>query len=88
MDAHGFESNEDFFEFVKVMSSHLEDLGFTEATQDLSSLLDSAWTTSSELFGEIGFACERILKRDGGRLPPCIVADLKRSRAVCKSAFK
>jgi len=88
MDAHGFKNNEDFFEFVKVMSSHLEDLGFTEATQDLSRLLNCAWTTSSELFGEIGLACKKILNRDGRRLPPCLAADLKRTLAVCKSAFK
>jgi hypothetical protein len=50
MDANGFESNEDFFEFVKVMSANLLDLGFNEAKGELSSLLDSAWTTSSELF--------------------------------------
>jgi len=88
MDAHEFESNEDFIEFVKVMSSHLEDLGFAEATQDLSCVLNSAWTTSSELFGEIGLVCRRILERDVRRLPPCLDADLKRTLAVCKSAFK
>lgn len=88
MDAHGFESNEDFFEFVRSMSSHLEDLGFTEATQDLSRLLNSAWTTSAELFGEIGLACRRILERDGRRLPQCLEEDLKRTLAVCRSAFE
>ena len=87
MEAHGFESNEDFFEFVKVMSAHLLDLGFNEANGELSSLLDSTWTTSSELFGEIGFACEKILKRDGRRLPPCMSADLKKCLTVCKSAL-
>ena len=87
MVAHGFESNEDFFDFVRVMSSHLEELGFTEAHRDLSRLLDSAWTTSSELFGEISLACGRILERDGRRLPPCMTADMERCRAVCMSAF-
>ena len=87
MDANGFESNEDFFEFVKVMSAHLLDLGFNEANGELSCLLDSAWTTSSELFGEIGLACKKILKRDGGRLPPCMTTDLRKCLTVCKSAF-
>ena len=86
MDANGFESNEDFFEFVKVMSAHLLDLGFNEANGELSSLLDSAWM-SSELFGEIGLACKKILKRDGGRLPSCMTADLRKCLTVCKSAF-
>jgi hypothetical protein len=88
MDPHGFDSTEDFLEFVKVMSAHLEDLGFIEAHQDLSRLFNSAWTTSSELLGEIGLACEKILNRDGGRLPQCIVSDLKRSRTAYKGAFK
>jgi hypothetical protein len=87
MATHGFESNEDFFEFVKAMSMHLLDIGFNEANGELSSLLDSAQTTSSELFVEIGFACEKIFKRDGGRLPPCLSADLKKCLTVCKSAF-
>ena len=86
MDANGFESNEDFFEFVKVLSAHLLDLGFNEANGELSSLLDSAWM-SSELFGEIGLACKKILKRDGGRLPSCMTADLRKCLTVCKSAF-
>ncbi len=86
MDAHGFESNEDFFDFVRAMSAHLEDLGFNEAYGELLNQL-SAWTTSSELFGELGLACNKILESDGKRLPPCIATDLKRCIAVCKSAF-
>lgn len=87
MKADGFESNEDFFDFVRATASHLNELGFCEAREELTRLMNSAWTTSSELFGEIGLACEKILKRDGKRLPPCLTTDLKRCKAVCKSAF-
>jgi hypothetical protein len=87
MNEHGFDSNEDFFDFVRVMSAHLLDLGFNEANVELSILLDSKWTTSSELFGELGLASGRILKRDGRRLPPCLTADLEKCHAVCTSAF-
>jgi hypothetical protein len=64
MCAHGFEGNEDFFDFIKAMSAHLGVLGFADAHVELSRLLGSAWTTSSELFGEIGPACNRILVRE------------------------
>jgi hypothetical protein len=87
MDEHEFESNEDFYEFVRAMSAHLEDLGFNEACGELSILLNVAWTTSSELFGELGLTCNKILERDGKRLPPCLATDLNRCKAVCKSAF-
>jgi hypothetical protein len=87
MKADGFESNQDFFDFVTMAASHLNELGFFEANEELTRLMNSAWTTSSELFGEIGLACENILKRDGKRLPSCLATDLKRCKAVCKSAF-
>lgn len=87
MNSYGFESNEDFYDFIRVMCSHLEELGFYEAHEDLTRLMNSAWTTSSELFGEIGVASERILKRDGSRLPPCLADDLRKCRTICASAF-
>ncbi len=88
MKNHGFENNKHFFDFVTAMSSHLLELGFEEAHQELSRVLSTAWTTSSEVFGELGLASKRIMGRDGKRLPPCLKEDLKRCRAVCKSAFQ
>jgi hypothetical protein len=87
MESHGFESNEDFCDFIRAMCLHLEQLGFYEAHEELTRLMNSAWTTSSEFFGEIGLASERILNRDGSRLPQCLADDLKRCRTVCTSAF-
>ncbi len=88
MKNHGFKSNDDFWEFVQVLASHLRELGFTEADQELCRLLSSAWTTSSELFGEIGLASKKIIERDRSRLPPCLKEDLETCQAVCKSVFK
>lgn len=88
MKNHGFENKEDFFEFVTAMSSHLLQLGFEEAHQELSLILSTSWTTSSEVFGELGLACKRIMGRDGIRLPPCLKEDLMKCHAVCSSAFK
>jgi hypothetical protein len=88
MSDHGFKSNSDFWEFVRVLAVHLQELGFIEAHQDLTRLLSSAWTTSSELFGEIGLASKRIIERDDERLSPCLKEDLERCQAVCTSVFK
>jgi hypothetical protein len=87
MSAHSFENNEDFFEFVKTLSENLGDLGFADAQADLLRLFGIAWTTSSELFGEIGLACNRILSRDGKRLPPGLKDNLKKVRKACRRAF-
>jgi hypothetical protein len=87
MDSREFENDEDFYEFVRAMSAHLEDLGFSEACGELSMLLNAAWTTSSELFRELGLACNKILEREGKRLPPCLATGIKRCKTVCKSAF-
>ena len=88
MKNNEFESNKDFFDFVTAMSSHLLELGFEEAHQELSRILNTAWTSSSEVFGELAFISKRIMGRDGRRLPPCLKEDLKKCHAVCKSAFK
>jgi hypothetical protein len=83
-----FESNKDFFDFVTAMSSHLLELGFEEAHLELSRILSTAWTTSSVVFGELGLASKRIMRRDGKRLPPCLKEDLEKCLSVCKSALK
>jgi hypothetical protein len=78
MQNSGFESNKDLFDFVTAMSSHLLELGFEEAHLELSQILSTAWTTSSEVFGELGLASKRIMRKDGKRLPPCLKEDLKK----------
>jgi hypothetical protein len=88
MPTLNFESNEEFYNFVKTLSANLRELGFAESAQDLKGVFETAWTTSSEMFGEIGLACGRILARDGKRLPPCLKEDLKKGRAACRSAFR
>ena len=87
MDTHSFENNEDFYNFIRSICSHLGELGFTKAHDELSDLMSGAWTTSSELWGELGVTCERILARDGKRLPPCLTTDIKTCKSVCSSAF-
>jgi hypothetical protein len=73
-----FESPDDLLQFVKLLSSHLNELHFVEAFRQLDDWAGSAWTTSSEFLGELGLRCKAIMKRDGKRLPPSLREDLER----------
>jgi len=41
MESHGFESNEDFYDFIRVMCLRLEQLGFNEAHEELTRLMNN-----------------------------------------------
>jgi hypothetical protein len=49
-----FEADRDFYPFVDRLTIRLADAGMTDAAKQLHTLLhETAWTTSSELLGEI-----------------------------------
>jgi hypothetical protein len=87
MRGQAFKDNADFYNFVKALTVRLGDFGFANAQMELSRLFDMAWTTSSELFGEIGLACKRILVRDGKLLPAPLKKDLKKIKSACLKTF-
>jgi len=68
----GFDDADDLAGFVKAMTDHLIELGFDEAATQLNDWARTSFTTSSEFLGELGAVCNRVMERDGARLPPCL----------------
>lgn len=52
----------------------LRETGLAEDAEALNRLLGSAWTSSSEMLGEIGLAIVRTMRAHGSELPPGVVA--------------
>jgi hypothetical protein len=73
-----FNSSQEFYEFVDHLSGDLDQLGFSEASRELHSILhEMAWTTSSEVFGEIKLALLKLRAEEGERLPQCLSKDVE-----------
>jgi hypothetical protein len=65
-------------EFVALLADHLSDLGFEDSANQLR-----AWTASRSVacgdgLEALGSICQRIMRRDGDRFPPCLRNDLQR----------
>jgi len=70
-----FPSNQKFYDFVDSLSVRLGEFGFSEASRELNSLLhEMAWTTGSELFGEIKLALLKL--KEGHQLPGSLSEDV------------
>jgi hypothetical protein len=73
-----FNSNQDFYEFVERLSADLSELGFSGASRELQTILhEMAWTTSSEVFGEIKMTLQRLKLEEGKRLPQHLSEDVE-----------
>jgi len=58
-----FRSNQDFYDYVDGTVAEMRRAGLIGEAEQLDNLLHKvAWTTSSELFGEIGLSILRILE--------------------------
>ena len=57
-------------EQLRTAVARLREAGFTEDAEDFDGILTAAWTSSSELLGEIGIRVVRILRAHGGEIPP------------------
>ncbi|MBI4527067.1 MAG: hypothetical protein HY695_24995 [Deltaproteobacteria bacterium] len=80
-----FSSNEEFYAFVDLLRDNLAELGFSDAAGELNEILhEIAWTTSSEIFGEIKRALLKVKAEEGHRLPPCLLEDID----VCLRAIE
>jgi hypothetical protein len=77
MTVSRFSANDEFYEFVDHVSFDLNELGFSEASHRLTVVLhEVAWTTSTELFGEIKVTLEKLKALEGERLPQCLSEDV------------
>lgn len=57
-------------EELRAAVARLRDAGFAEDAEDLDGILTAAWTSSSELLGEIGIRVVRILRAHRSEIPP------------------
>ena len=72
-----FSSTEEFYEFVDLLSDHLNEIGFSAAGQALHAILHKySWTTASEVFGQIKATLLRLKAEEDHRLPPCLRDDV------------
>lgn len=79
-----FASDDAFYDFVRGFSRRLESAGLESHAAKLRHRLDAvAWTTSSELIGELGRLFLDLEKRASSSLDPRLQSDLERAlRAV------
>lgn len=63
---------EDFLGAVRVSLEKLKRLGFVQETAELERIVNGAWSSSSEMFGEIGLGLLRLESRIGSQWPDTI----------------
>jgi hypothetical protein len=75
-----FASNPESCKFIENIAHNLTDTGFPQAAAKLNEILiQGAWTTSSELLGEIKLALLTVQSEYTGRLEPCLSDDIELS---------
>jgi hypothetical protein len=73
-----FNANQDFHEVVDALSLHLKELGLSESSEGLHTILHgTAWTTSSELLGEIKLALVEVKNDHRKILGPALLQDIE-----------
>jgi hypothetical protein len=81
-----FASPEEFNAFVTATRARLDELGLGAAGAPLARVQGTAYTTSSEWFGELGLAVREVEAH--GALPPEIGERLARIRATVRRGFR
>ena len=72
-----FNSSEEFYEFIEVLSGNLKEAGFPEARQQLHAILhEISWSTSSEPLGEIKIALLKLTEEHRHGLPQSLLEDI------------
>jgi hypothetical protein len=72
-----FASNNEFYAFVDTITEKLRSGGFVSDAERLHELVHKiAWTTSTELFGELRIVLKKIRKERAG-LPSDLSADIR-----------
>ena len=86
---HTYKSNAEFYQHLDALTASLNESGFSEAGQKIAFLIHKvAWTTSSELFGELRILFREILQQHGDSLPRHISDDLTDCIQVIDGAWK
>jgi len=71
-------ADRDFHSFVDELASRLAEAGMTDAAKELHTLLhETAWTTSSELLGELRAVFVNLKTRHHGQIPSPLLKDIK-----------
>jgi hypothetical protein len=72
-----FNTIQEFYEFIDRFVNDLKQNGFSEASRRLHEILhEMAWTTSSEVLGEIQIVLLELKRKEGGRLAQSTLADI------------
>ena len=75
-----FDSFDDFYAFVDLMADRLSEEGLAEHGQKLRSLIhEVAWTTGSELLGDLGSELRLLQRVHGAHLPADLSSAIARS---------
>jgi len=69
---------EDFLPALRSSLQELKRLGFGQDTAELERIVGSAWTSSSEMLGEIGLGLLRLQSRIGSRCPDATRKELSK----------
>ena len=86
---HKYKSNDEFYKHLDMLTKSLSESGFSESGQKISFLIHKvAWTTSSELFGELRILLRETLKQHRDSLPQPISDDLLDCIRVIDRAWK
>ncbi|MSR77713.1 MAG: hypothetical protein EXS63_05745 [Candidatus Omnitrophica bacterium] len=81
-------NNEVFFKHLDKLALFMKEQGFPEASQSITELLhDTAWTTSSELLGELRLLLVRLLQDYREKFPRFVDADIKNCIREIDKAF-
>jgi hypothetical protein len=80
-----FASNEDFYSFIGLLAKRLSAEGFQQHGQKLHFLIhEVAWTTSAELFGELGSVLIAVQREAEPHLPVDVSEAIARSLATIR----
>ena len=62
--------NDNLISNIKIAVSELKESGFTEEALELESSISTAYSSPSEMVGEIGLSIKSILNKTKQKLPP------------------
>jgi hypothetical protein len=83
-----FNSNQEFYVHVDSLIERLKGLHLIAPAEEMHSILhESAWTTSSELLGELRLALVKIRTEHQGQLPPDVEQDIASCVRIIEDAW-
>lgn len=83
-----FESNDEFYDFVRQFSDKLREAGLEFESKKIRHRLDEvAWTSSSELFGELGGLFLQLERNAEASFPAALQSDLQRCLGAVREVW-